>query len=32
MKVGVWIKVIAEHHQAFEQTRPKTVKGKKFVT
>lgn len=32
MKVGVWIKVIAEHHQAFDQTKPKGVKGKKFVT
>ncbi len=31
MKVAVWIKVIAEHHQAFEQTKPKSVKGKKFL-
>lgn len=31
MKAGVWIKVIAEHHQAFEQTKPKGVKEKKFL-
>lgn len=30
MKIGTWIKVVAEHHQAFEQTKPKTVKGKRY--
>lgn len=30
MKTAAWIKVVAEHHQAFEQTKPKTVKGKRY--
>lgn len=32
MKTGIWIKILAEAHQAFEETKPKTVRGKKFVT
>lgn len=31
MKTATWIKVVAEHHKAFEETKPKTVKGKRYL-
>lgn len=31
MKTAIWIRQLAEYHQAFENLKPKTVKGKKFL-
>ncbi len=31
MKTEIWIRQLAEMHQAFEAIKPKTVKGKKFL-
>ncbi len=31
MKVGVWLKVTADAHQALEAERPKSLKGKRFM-
>lgn len=30
MKAGIWIKLVAEHHIAFEATKPIGLKGKRF--
>lgn len=30
LKVGVWIKIVAEHHVAFEQTKPRWLRRRKF--
>lgn len=30
MKTGAWIKIVAEHHRAFEIEKPTTVKGKRY--
>lgn len=30
MKTGIWINLVAKHHEAFEATRPKTVTGKRY--
>lgn len=30
MKTGTWINLVAQHHEAFEAEKPKTVRGKRF--
>jgi hypothetical protein len=30
MKAGIWIKLLADHHRAFEHERPKSLKGKRY--
>jgi hypothetical protein len=32
LKAGVWIAVLAEHHRAMEDEKPKGFKGKRFVS
>ncbi len=31
MKVGVWLKVAADAHEAIEAERPKSLKGKRYL-
>jgi len=30
MKTAIWIRQLAQYHRAFENIKPKTVKGKRF--
>lgn len=30
LKAGAWIEIVAQHHEAFEATRPKGLKGKRL--
>lgn len=32
MKTGVWLTVLADAHRGMEEMKPKTVKGKRFVS
>lgn len=31
MKAGAWIEIVAQHHEAFELTKPTSLKGKRFL-
>jgi hypothetical protein len=30
MKAGIWLDLVAQHHEAFEATKPTGLKGKRF--
>lgn len=32
MKAGVWIKTLASYHEAADELRPKSIRGKRFVS
>lgn len=31
MKAGIWIKALAEAHEAMEAERPKSLKGRRYI-